>query len=1654
MIRIGGTVTGSVRNAYRAAANGFLALLFLSAIAAAATSSPLRAATQADWRALLNESGCLFSDAELDADRILPLAVVWQETTLEGLGRSAKLLGLHEYARQGKSLASLESEQLAAVYLQTAPALARLREDFRKYGTDICPIVDTLVESRLRTLARKGRPADLEYQPQFSLVNEIFNLHGCNIGAPNGKFSPRARHWWNRLAPFLSLRTLPDPDADNAGTIAPSRPAIADMIALLRAPVTRRICGGSMKLPTGESITHVAFAHLLRDTPQCSKTKLFEEAEKFLKYGQARDLRLWSKEMPILLAQKAWKESCWSPDEGLSKEEKAARDDARSRAIEAAERKLITAAMRSLGPIGPFMLLRRSDDALDYALAFISEADGFDKTFVGSGIVLLKDLSARGEEPIADAYLAWLGNERDYAVHMQTADAVSRRIRLRVPPPVPAPSPRRTHLNTESGVHYAFSVGKIGAPEALRRTLDLIAANPSDPSGAGMGGSDPAWMPETDGNGNERGRRYVVGYTAGVALDVTVPIGSERRYAALAGYVAADSAALEDLARVRNDGLLVATATFLLEGHSPAGKQVAPAVRLFEAAAALGSGLASLRLAQLIEQGQVRGKPAEAAIPHYEEAFDRGQPLAAIRLARWYDFATEGDADPVRARHWYEKALNAKNPLVNTDDTDRPQALPPGIGEALQAAVADGSPLLTSLEGDALLANATKRTPQLAVRLAEAFSCETCSGGIDLRVATRWYRRAVSAGAEGAAYALARLLTERPDLARSENEAILTLLTSTQREEGNPLDIEAEAMLAYLDARRLNQSSVAISALIDEKFKTTCSGQVTEACVRFAHLLAIGGVDANLAGVGLRHLEDLVGRSLDQRQTSKDVANFAMSMVDVLAFYGDFEGALSWFERGLRTGDLRLGENSAASDYGDGTATARKTPSRNTTFRRIMTGVAEVDTRVGEPLERLLRALAENGDESAELFLLILDAKSPPANLAEVLSARPLDELERNYATQTRRGTMSRGVTNIAHALSLAHHRAGNSDNAARYALIAFNTAYQLERVSGIWDGPIPSALARVCVSAKYSRHLFKIERPAVALVLAKSAVNELQDVRRSLRQLPTHLQVCFRDMVANHYRWLADLFVRQGRPVEAEFVLGLLKDFETFEFLDRDEKFAGETFDRLPLEPNEKAIRAAIESLTPSTGDVQRRLAALERKRATTRLTGPEERERIELRAAIAAETTRIDKVIETVVADARTLVADGPNRPVETIRSIQPTLRNQFDGRAIAVHFVVLPDRMHAVITTPKWRSTHTWTELEGAPFSETALNALIKDYRALIRDPRKDPRPVGRRLYDILIRPIESAMRYPGAETLLLSLDRQLRYLPFAALYDGRAFLAERRIVVGLTEARDQRYPASPVRDVSAFAATKKFGNLSALPTVAMEVDGLVRDNDPFGLFEGRAYFDEAFTRSQLSRTLAPGRHSTRPRSIVHLASHFVIGRSEETSFLLLGDGGQLTISELKNGLASRFDFRNVDLLTLSACDTAFAQVGADGRELESFAATAQGQGADSVLATLWPISDHATTIFMLRYYELAAGNGYDYAQALAEAQREFLRLEIGTGAKPAGTASREANNESIARIVGERVGIDLSALSVAQAGYPLPGFTHPYYWSPFVLMRGMR
>jgi len=265
-------------------------------------------------------------------------------------------------------------------------------------------------------------------------------------------------------------------------------------------------------------------------------------------------------------------------------------------------------------------------------------------------------------------------------------------------------------------------------------------------------------------------------------------------------------------------------------------------------------------------------------------------------------------------------------------------------------------------------------------------------------------------------------------------------------------------------------------------------------------------------------------------------------------------------------------------------------------------------------------------------------------------------------------------------------------------------------------------------------------------------------------------------------------------------------------------------------------------------------------------------------------------------------------------------------------------------------------------------------------------------------LLVAPVAQDLEQAGTKTIMLSLDGALRYLPFGALHDGQRYLIQRwNLPIYTSVTRDKlRDAVTPKWQAAGLGLTRALGEFAALPAVKNEMKSIIRSGDD-GLMLGEVHLDEAFTAARLKDV------SQRSFQLVHVASHFRFSPGTEiNSFLLLGDGQKLTLGDIRT---QNYRFDNVDLLTLSACDTGLGGGrDAQGREIEGFGVVAQQQGAKAVLATLWPVSDRSTAELMSDFYRRRQSLGLNKAEALRQSQLALLK---GKNA-------------------------------------------HPFYWAPFILM----
>jgi CHAT domain-containing protein len=579
---------------------------------------------------------------------------------------------------------------------------------------------------------------------------------------------------------------------------------------------------------------------------------------------------------------------------------------------------------------------------------------------------------------------------------------------------------------------------------------------------------------------------------------------------------------------------------------------------------------------------------------------------------------------------------------------------------------------------------------------------------------------------------------------------------------------------------------------------------------------------------------------------------------------------------------------------------------------------------------------------------------------------------------------------------------------------------------------------------------------PALAVFYGKQAVNVLQDLRVDITGLDKETQKTFLKTKGVFYRGLAYLLMAMGRLQEAQQVLNFFKDQQYFDF----NKYLAKPSSHLTLTPREGQMAEGYERTTARIASVARQLDDITSKvgvgQASTEETALTQQLQAQLKTALD-EFAALLKQAETTFGQAK-VEGDKVNEVSDTreLQSVLSDLGRRTNQKAVAVYTFVGGERFCALVVTPDNIT------VASQPVKADAVNQKALQLWGLLQSDKYDPRPIAQELYSIIFKPIEKELP-KDTNTILWSLDGTLRYVPMAALYDGKQYLVERYNHVAFTRVDSERllrkvsprwtglgFGSSEAGTVELLGDTLSF---AALPGVTEELRTVFRQKgSSSGVIDGEVLRDASFTKAAMLAALK------QKRQLVHISSHFAFRPGDEArSFLLLGDGTPMTLEEMKQHTNL---FAGVELLTLSACNTAAQQPGANGREIDGFAELAQRLGAGSVMATLWPVADNSTPWLMHEFYGAQqSGNGLTKAEAFRRAQLALLNGTAQTRPLPEaqkGPSSRvqiviDPADGKREREPARRTFVHVSEKDTAvfkrDANKP---FAHPYYWAPFILI----
>jgi len=583
-----------------------------------------------------------------------------------------------------------------------------------------------------------------------------------------------------------------------------------------------------------------------------------------------------------------------------------------------------------------------------------------------------------------------------------------------------------------------------------------------------------------------------------------------------------------------------------------------------------------------------------------------------------------------------------------------------------------------------------------------------------------------------------------------------------------------------------------------------------------------------------------------------------------------------------------------------------------------------------------------------------------------------------------------------------------------------------------------------------------ELGQPNLAILYGKRAVNLSQAIRSGLENLDKGLQRLYVKTKETTYRDLSNILIAEGRLPEAQGVLDLLKEQE-YEQLTKLR--SGESADTVPYSKAEGELVTKIESLATLT----RREAELEQARQQNGKLSD-------------ADQSELKKVLEDVEAANRafrlSLDALGKSEAtvsekigeIETDKNLQRALadlRTELKTGVAAIYTVIGTEEVKSAAggAEPKTRTKFGWAVLitpEGRkayPIDVTDLEENVQLLRTALRSPDYDPRPVAQKLYNAIFRQTSARQKTTlekdltevfskyNDKTIMWSLDGVLRYVPMSALYDGKNYLVEKyrnsvftkQSLLLLTKKDTPKWETLGL----GISEKRTIDNLNfiALEGTKRELEDIVREpNEKTGILEGTRKLNKDFTKDATIELLREGKYQA-----VHIASHFSFDPTDQSSsFLVIGDG-KLTFADIqdKDNLLG-----SVDLLTLSACDTAMAS---NGKESEGFPFLAQSLGAKTVIASLWKVSDKGTPELMIRFYKLRAEDPtMPKGEAFRQAQLSLLNGSAGDVAKAAANGRRS-----------DPISIDGSEPKlIAFVADPSKPFAHPHYWASFVLIGNWR
>jgi CHAT domain-containing protein len=229
----------------------------------------------------------------------------------------------------------------------------------------------------------------------------------------------------------------------------------------------------------------------------------------------------------------------------------------------------------------------------------------------------------------------------------------------------------------------------------------------------------------------------------------------------------------------------------------------------------------------------------------------------------------------------------------------------------------------------------------------------------------------------------------------------------------------------------------------------------------------------------------------------------------------------------------------------------------------------------------------------------------------------------------------------------------------------------------------------------------------------------------------------------------------------------------------------------------------------------------------------------------------------------------------------------------------------------------------------------------------------------LHKLLISPLEKQIQAIKPKQISIIPTGKLRYISFETLYDGNQYLIEKYPISYLTRLSSRSLQIPTTSNTLSARKVLAFGNPK--PNSPLSLDGAEAEVKAIiPIFPDSKYFINNQATLSTFKTQIPR------FSILHLATHGCFQKDGCPQLKLKENTLLFADESLQIQDAGLLGLQNVELITLSACQTALS-TNSNGEEISGLAYLFERAGSKAVIASLWSAADEETKEIMVKFYQ---------------------------------------------------------------------------------------